>query len=40
MGTTCRIKYRHGGETERIWVVDPGHPIANGLKECFTIPGN
>lgn len=38
MGTTCRIKYRHGGERERIWAVDPGHPIADGLDECFEIP--
>ena len=38
MGTTCDIKYRHGGETERVWVVDPGHPIADGLDERFEIP--
>ena len=38
MGTTCNIKYRHGGETERIWVADPGHPIADGLNESFEVP--
>lgn len=38
LGTTCNIKYRHGGETERIWVADPGHPIADGLPESFEIP--
>lgn len=38
MGTTCNIKYRHGGETERVWVADPGHPIADGLDEYFEIP--
>ncbi|WP_424005190.1 ThuA domain-containing protein (plasmid) [Haloarcula salina] len=38
MGTTCDIKYRHGGETERVWVVDPGHPIADGLPESFEVP--
>ena len=38
MGTTCNIKYRHAGETERVWVVDPGHPIADGLDEQFEIP--
>lgn len=38
LGTTCNIKYRHGGETERIWVADPGHPIADGLEESFEIP--
>jgi trehalose utilization protein len=38
MGTTCDMKYRHGGETERVWVVDPGHPITDGLGEYFEIP--
>jgi len=38
MGTTCNIKYRHGGETERIWAADPGHPIADGLDESFEVP--
>ncbi|ELZ95690.1 ThuA domain-containing protein [Haloferax volcanii] len=38
MGTTCNIKYRHGGERERVWVADPGHPIADGLDEQFVIP--
>jgi len=38
MGTSCDIKYRHGGETERLWVVDPGHPIADGLDDHFEIP--
>lgn len=38
MGTTCNIKYRHSGETERIWVADPGHPIADGLDESFEVP--
>lgn len=38
LGTSCSIKYRHGGELERVWVVDPGHPITDGLNECFEIP--
>lgn len=38
MGTTCNIKYRHSGETERVWVADPGHPITDGLPESFEIP--
>lgn len=38
MGTSCSIKYRHGGERERVWVVDPGHPITDGLDEHFEIP--
>ncbi|MFB2935536.1 ThuA domain-containing protein [Aerosakkonemataceae cyanobacterium BLCC-F154] len=38
MGTSCNLKYRATGEKERIWVVDPAHPIASGLNECFEIP--
>ncbi len=37
MGTSCNLKLRNQGETERIWVVNPGHPIAEGLTEYFEI---
>jgi trehalose utilization protein len=37
MGTGCGLKWREAGERERIWVVDPGHPIAAGLPESFVI---
>jgi trehalose utilization protein len=33
MGTTCDLKWREADEKERIWIVNPGHPIANGLGE-------
>ncbi|NLE45236.1 MAG: trehalose utilization protein ThuA [Chloroflexi bacterium] len=38
MGTTCNLKWREMGEKERVWVVEPGHPIAAGLGEYFEIP--
>jgi trehalose utilization protein len=38
MGTSCDLKWREANERERIWVVDPGHPIAEGLGEYFEIP--
>ena len=38
MGTSCDLKWRDIGEKERIWVVEPGHPIAEGLGEYFEIP--
>ena len=38
MGTNCSLKWREAGERERVWVVDPGHPIAQGLSEYFEIP--
>jgi len=37
MGTGCFLKWREIGELERLWVVDPGHPIANGLPEYFEL---
>jgi len=37
MGTTCNLKWREANERERIWVVEPGHPIAAGLGEQFEI---
>jgi trehalose utilization protein len=37
MGTSCDLKWREAGEKERIWVVDPAHPIAEGLGEYFEL---
>src|SRR2546421_1249722 len=37
MGTTCNLKWREANDHERLWVVEPGHPIADGLGEYFEI---
>lgn len=37
MGTVCRSKWRDD-DRERIWVIDPSHPIAEGLPEYIDIP--
>jgi trehalose utilization protein len=37
MGTSCDLKWREAGERERLWVVDPSHPIADGLGDGFAI---
>jgi trehalose utilization protein len=37
MGTSCDLKWRESGEKERIWVIDPSHPIAAGLGEYFEL---
>jgi len=37
MGTSCDLKWREAGERERVWVVDPSHPITEGLGESFLI---
>lgn len=37
MGTSCDLKWREQGDKERLWVVDPAHPIAEGLGQYFEI---
>ena len=37
MGTSGALKWREAGEKERIWVIEHGHPIANGFGEYFEI---
>jgi trehalose utilization protein len=31
MGTSCMLCWREAGERERVWVINPGHPIAEGI---------
>ncbi len=38
MGTTCSLKWREIGERERLWNVNPAHPITQGLGEQIVIP--
>lgn len=38
LGTSCSLTWREAGEKERIWVCNPGHPIAQGLDRYFEIP--
>lgn len=38
MGTGCNLKWRDDGEKERLWVVDPAHPIAAGIPEYLELP--
>lgn len=38
LGTSCSLKWREDGERERLWCVDPAHPIAAGLGEFIDIP--
>lgn len=37
MGTCCRSKWRENDEKERIWIIEPGHPIAEGLPEYIEL---
>jgi trehalose utilization protein len=38
MGTTCSLKWRESTDKERLWVVNPAHPVAAGLPEHFELP--
>lgn len=38
MGTGCMLRWREAGERERLWIVNPSHPIVAGLTdECFEL---
>lgn len=36
-GTACTLNWRADGEKERIWVVTPEHPIAQGVGRYFEL---
>ena len=38
LGTSCLLSWREAGEKERLWVVEPGSPIVDGLGPYFEIP--
>ena len=38
MGTTCNLSWREDGDMERVWVVNPSHPIAQGIDRYFELP--
>jgi len=37
MGTSCSLKWREAAEKERLWVVEPSHPIADGVDEYIDV---
>ena len=38
LGTTCGLSWREDEMHERVWVVDPTHPVAAGIDRYFEIP--
>jgi len=38
MGTRCSLEWREVGEKERLWCVEPGHPIARGIGPFIDLP--
>ncbi|ALC82573.1 MULTISPECIES: ThuA domain-containing protein [Bacillus] len=37
LGTSCDLKWREADEKERLWVVEPSHPIAEGIPEFIEL---
>jgi len=37
-GTNCSLKWREAGERERLWNIEPSHPITQGIGEYFELP--
>lgn len=37
MGTGCMLRWREAGEKERLWVVDPAHPIVQDIPEYIEL---
>lgn len=37
LGTSCDLKWREADEIERLWVVNPAHPIASGIGEYIEL---
>lgn len=37
MGTDCALRWREASDKERFWVVNPAHPIAQGLPDFFEL---
>jgi trehalose utilization protein len=40
MGTPCSLRWREAGERERMWVLNPSHPVARGLGPAIELPNS
>ena len=38
MGTSCMLRWREASEKERLWVVNPCHPITRGIGPYIELP--
>jgi trehalose utilization protein len=38
LGTNCSLKWREADEKERLWNLEPGHPITEGIGEYIELP--
>lgn len=40
MGTPCSLRWREAGERERLWVINPSHPITQGVDRAIELPNS
>ena len=38
LGTPCNLCWRESGDSERLWVIEPSHPITRGIDRCIELP--
>ena len=38
LGTNCSLKWREAAEKERLWNLEPAHPITEGIGQFIEIP--
>ena len=38
MGTPCHLCWRETGDSENLWVIEPSHPIMQGIDRVITLP--
>ena len=38
LGTNCSLKWREAAEKERLWNIEPSHPITKDIGEFFELP--
>jgi len=38
MGTNCSLKWREIAEKERLWNIEPGHPVTEGIGDYIELP--
>ena len=37
LGTSCNLTWRESGDSETLWVIEPAHPITQGIDRYFTL---
>jgi trehalose utilization protein len=38
LGTNCSLRWREAAEKERLWNIEPGHPITEGIDDYVELP--